>query len=84
MFIKTLKPTKVSDKYLKQLRKQLISELNLGPRFNSVHSLWGEITDFHFFKALNDKFRAQFFSELYFYTIPETQVAFTSMHLRFF
>ncbi len=42
MFLKTLKPTKVPGKNLKQLRKQLISELNLGPRINSVHSLWGE------------------------------------------
>ena len=66
MFLKTLKPTKVPGKNLKQLRKQLISELNLGPRFNSVHSLWGEITDFHFFKALNDKFRAQFFQSFIF------------------
>ena len=61
MFLKTLKPTKVPGKNLKQLRKQLISELNLGPRINSVHSLWGEITDFHFFKALNDELRELFF-----------------------
>ena len=60
MFLKTLKPTKVPGKNLKQLGKQLISELNLSPRFKSVHSLWGEITDFHFFKVLNDKFRVQF------------------------
>ena len=59
MFLKAQKPTKVPGKNLKQLRKQLISELNLGPRFNSVHSLWGKITYFYFFKALNDKFRAQ-------------------------
>ena len=51
MFLKTLKPTQIPGKNLKQLRKQLICELNLGPRFNSVHSLWEEITDFHFFKA---------------------------------
>ena len=57
MFLKTLKPTKVPGKNLKQLRKQLISELNLGPRINSVHSLWGEITDLTFFKALNDELK---------------------------
>ena len=60
MFLKTLKPTKVPGKNLKQLRKRLISELNLGPRINSVHGLWGEITDFHFFKALNDELRELF------------------------
>ena len=65
MFLKTPKPKKVPSKNLKQLRKQLISELNLGPRINSVHSLWGKLQIFTFFKALNDNFRAQF-SELYF------------------
>ena len=61
MFLKTLTPTKVPGKNLKQLiKKQLISELNLGPRINSVHSLWGEITDFHFFKALIDELRELF------------------------
>ena len=66
MFLKTLKPTKVPGKNLKQLRKQLISELNLSPRFNSVHSLWGEITDFKFLKALNSKFSVQFFQSFIF------------------
>ena len=66
MFLKTLKPTKVPGKNLKQLRKQLISELNLGPRINSVHSLWREITDFHFFKALNDELRELFFQSFIF------------------
>ena len=66
MFLKTLKPTKIPGKNLKQLRKQLISELNLGPRFNSVHSLWGKFTYFHFFKALNDKFRTQFLQSFIF------------------
>ena len=71
MFLKTLKPTQIPGKNLKQLRKQLICELNLGPRFNSVHSLWEEITDFHFFKALNDKFRAQFFRALFLHYIRD-------------
>ena len=66
MFLKTLKPTKVPGKNLKQLRKQLISELNLGLRINSVHSLWGKITDFHFFKALNDELRELFFQSFIF------------------
>ena len=61
MFLKTLKPTKVPGKNIKQLRKQLISKLNLSPRFNSVHRRWGEITDFHFLKALNNTFRVHIF-----------------------
>ena len=47
-----MKPTKIPSKKLKQLRKRLICELNLGPRFNSVHFMGENYRLFTFFKAL--------------------------------
>ena len=70
MFLKTLKPTQVPGKNIKQLSKQLKSELNLGPRFNSVHSLWGKLQIFAFLKALHDKFR--FFRALFLHNTRDT------------
>ena len=66
-------------KILETEKKNPGKNLKLFQRLNSLHSLWGEITDFHFFKAVNGKFR-----EFYFYTIQETLVAYRTMHLRNF
>ena len=44
----------------------------------------GHFVYFHSFEALNDAFELQFFSGLYFYTLPKTLIACRAMQLRFF